>query len=143
MIRIRIRTWLQTLWDQGGSTSYLSWIATANPSRRKLRRLTCQNLTGEQSMTSRAALTDGQRTIFEEQLDVDFASRGVTRLVSRPASSPLAGRPHWPTSHSTRFPVLKNLACLRAIGCPSSRRLRPGRATVRKVNDLARSSIQS
>jgi len=98
-----LEPWLQTLWDQGGSDLLLS--AGSPPRIRvdgKLRPIDgAQNLTGEQiDDIAKPLLTDGQRTIFEEQLDVDFAFSWVTRLVYEAASSPLAGRPHWPTSHS-------------------------------------------
>jgi len=67
---------LQTLWDQGGSDLLLS--AGSPPRIRvdgKLRPIDgAQNLTGEQiDDIAKPLLTDGQRTIFEEQLDVDFA----------------------------------------------------------------------
>ncbi len=71
-----IEPWLQTLWDQGGSDLLLS--AGSPPRIRvdgKLRPIDgAQNLTGEQiDDIAKPLLTDGQRTIFEEQLDVDFA----------------------------------------------------------------------
>jgi twitching motility protein PilT len=67
---------LQTLWDQGGSDLLLS--AGSPPRIRvdgKLRPIDgAQNLTGEQiDDIAKPLLTDGQRTIFDEQLDVDFA----------------------------------------------------------------------
>ena len=71
-----LEPWLQTLWDQGGSDLLLS--AGSPPRIRvdgKLRPIDgAQNLTGEQiDDIAKPLLTDGQRTIFEEQLDVDFA----------------------------------------------------------------------
>jgi twitching motility protein PilT len=71
-----IEPWLQTLWDQGGSDLLLS--AGSPPRIRvdgKLRPIDgAQNLTGEQiDDIAKPLLTDGQRTIFDEQLDVDFA----------------------------------------------------------------------
>ena len=67
---------MQTLWDQGGSDLLLS--AGSPPRIRvdgKLRPIDgAQNLTGEQiDDIAKPLLTDGQRTIFDEQLDVDFA----------------------------------------------------------------------
>ena len=71
-----LEPWLQTLWDQGGSDLLLS--AGSPPRIRvdgKLRPIDgAQNLTGEQiDDIAKPLLTDGQRTIFDEQLDVDFA----------------------------------------------------------------------
>lgn len=71
-----IEPWLQSLWDQGGSDLLLS--AGSPPRIRvdgKLRPIDgAQNLTGEQiDDIAKPLLTDGQRTIFDEQLDVDFA----------------------------------------------------------------------
>jgi len=71
-----IEPWLQTLWDQGGSDLLLS---SGSPPRirvdGKLRPIAgAQNLTGEQiDDIAKPLLTDGQRIIFDEQLDVDFA----------------------------------------------------------------------
>ena len=71
-----IEPWLQTLWDQGGSDLLLS---SGSPPRirvdGKLRPIAgAQVLTGEQiNDIGKPLLTDGQRMIFEEQLDVDFA----------------------------------------------------------------------
>ena len=74
--RTEIETWLQILWDQGGSDLLLS--AGSPPRIRvdgKLRPIDgAQILTGEQiDQIGKPLLTDGQRTIFDEQLDVDFA----------------------------------------------------------------------
>ena len=71
-----IEPWLQSLWDQGGSDLLLS--GDSPPRIRvdgKLRPLAgVQALTGEQiDEIAKPLLTDGQRIIFEEQLDVDFA----------------------------------------------------------------------
>ena len=71
-----IEPWLQTLWDQGGSDLLLSG---GSPPRirvdGKLRPIDgAQILTGEQiDDIAKPLLTDGQRMIFDEQLDVDFA----------------------------------------------------------------------
>ena len=71
-----IEPWLQTLWDQGGSDLLLS---SGSPPRirvdGKLRPIAgAQVLTGEQiDDIAKPLLTDGQRMIFDEQLDVDFA----------------------------------------------------------------------
>ena len=71
-----IEPWLQTLWDQGGSDLLLS---SGSPPRirvdGKLRPIAgAQVLTGEQiNDIGKPLLTDGQRMIFDEQLDVDFA----------------------------------------------------------------------
>ena len=71
-----IEPWLQTLWDQGGSDLLLSG---GSPPRirvdGKLRPIDgAQNLSGEQiDDIAKPLLTDGQRMIFDEQLDVDFA----------------------------------------------------------------------
>ena len=71
-----IEPWLQTLWDQGGSDLLLS--GDSPPRIRvdgKLRPLSdVAVLTGEQiNEIAVPLLTDGQKMIFEEQLDVDFA----------------------------------------------------------------------
>jgi twitching motility protein PilT len=71
-----IEPWLQTLWDQGGSDLLLS---SGSPPRirvdGKLRPIAgAQVLTGQQiDDIAKPLLTDGQRIIFDEQLDVDFA----------------------------------------------------------------------
>jgi twitching motility protein PilT len=71
-----IEPWLQALWDQGGSDLLLSG---GSPPRirvdGRLRPLTdVQVLTGDQiNEIALPLLTDGQKVIFEEQLDVDFA----------------------------------------------------------------------
>jgi twitching motility protein PilT len=73
---LKIEPWLQSLWDQGGSDLLLSG---GSPPRirvdGKLKPLAdVQVLTGDQiSEIALPLLTDGQRMIFEEQLDVDFA----------------------------------------------------------------------
>src|SRR5271154_3409686 len=71
-----IDPWLHQLWDQGGTDLLLS--GGSAPRIRvdgKLRPIAdVQNLTGEQiDEIAKPLLTDGQRMIFEEQLDVDFA----------------------------------------------------------------------
>lgn len=74
--KLDIEPWLQSLWDQGGSDLLLSG---GSPPRirvdGKLRPVeNVQILTGEQiNDIALPLLTDGQRMIFEEQLDVDFA----------------------------------------------------------------------
>ena len=71
-----IEPWLQTLWDQGGSDLLLS---SGSPPRirvdGKLRPIAgAQILSGQQiDDIAKPLLTDGQRMIFDEQLDVDFA----------------------------------------------------------------------
>jgi twitching motility protein PilT len=71
-----IEPWLQSLWDQGGSDLLLS---NGSPPRirvdGKLRPIDgAQILTGEQiDDIGKPLLTDGQKMIFDEQLDVDFA----------------------------------------------------------------------
>lgn len=71
-----IEPWLQSLWDQGGSDLLLS---NGSPPRirvdGKLRPIAgAQILTGEQiDNIGKPLLTDGQKMIFDEQLDVDFA----------------------------------------------------------------------
>jgi twitching motility protein PilT len=71
-----IEPWLQTLWEQGGSDLLLSG---GSPPRirvdGKLRPVEgAEVLTGDQiDDIAKPLLTDGQRLIFEEQLDVDFA----------------------------------------------------------------------
>jgi twitching motility protein PilT len=71
-----IEPWLQSLWDQGGSDLLLS---SGSPPRirvdGKLQPIPgAQILSGEQiDDIGKPLLTDGQRMIFEEQLDVDFA----------------------------------------------------------------------
>jgi twitching motility protein PilT len=71
-----IEPWLQSLWDQGGSDLLLS---SGSPPRirvdGKLRPIAgAQILTGEQiDDIGKPLLTDGQKMIFDEQLDVDFA----------------------------------------------------------------------
>jgi twitching motility protein PilT len=71
-----IEPWLQSLWDQGGSDLLLS---SGSPPRirvdGKLRPIAgVQVLTGDQiDDIAKPLLTDGQRMIFDEQLDVDFA----------------------------------------------------------------------
>ena len=74
--QLEIEPWLQTLWDQGGSDLLLS--GGSPPRIRVDGRLRpvegVQILTGDQiSEIALPLLTDGQRMIFEEQLDVDFA----------------------------------------------------------------------
>jgi twitching motility protein PilT len=71
-----IEPWLQQLWDHGGSDLLLS--GGSAPRIRvdgKLRPIDgAQILTGEQiDDIAKPLLTDGQRMIFDEQLDVDFA----------------------------------------------------------------------
>src|SRR5579863_3521289 len=71
-----IEPWLQTLWDQGGSDLILS--GGSAPRIRvdgKLRPIPGEQvLTGERiSEIALPLLTEGQKIIFEEQLDVDFA----------------------------------------------------------------------
>jgi twitching motility protein PilT len=71
-----IEPWLQQLWEQGGSDLLLS--GGSAPRIRvdgKLRPVEgAPVLTGAQiDEIAQPLLTDGQRTIFEEQLDVDFA----------------------------------------------------------------------
>jgi twitching motility protein PilT len=71
-----IEPWLQSLWDKGGSDLLLS---NGSPPRIRVDgRLQpidgAQILKGEQiDDIGKSLLTDGQRMIFEEQLDVDFA----------------------------------------------------------------------
>ncbi len=71
-----IEPWLQQLWDQGGTDLLLSG---GSPPRirvdGKLNPIAdAQILTGQQiDDIAKPLLTDGQRMIFEEQLDVDFA----------------------------------------------------------------------
>ncbi len=73
---LKIEPWLQSLWEQGGSDLLLSG---GSPPRirvdGKLKPLTdVQILTGDQiNEIALPLLTDGQRMIFEELLDVDFA----------------------------------------------------------------------
>lgn len=73
---LKIDPWLQSLWDQGGSDLLLSG---GSPPRirvdGKLRPLAdVQVLTGDQiNEIALPLLTDGQRMIFEELLDVDFS----------------------------------------------------------------------
>ena len=71
-----IDPWLQQLWDQGGTDLLLS--GGSAPRIRvdgKLRPVEgAAELTGEQiNEIAQPLLTDGQRMIFDEQLDVDFA----------------------------------------------------------------------
>jgi twitching motility protein PilT len=71
-----IEPWLQALWSEGGSDLLLS--AGSPPRIRvdgKLRPIEgVANLTGERiDEIGQPLLTDGQRMIFAEQLDVDFA----------------------------------------------------------------------
>jgi twitching motility protein PilT len=73
---LAIEPWLQSLWDQGGSDLLLS---SGSPPRirvdGKLRPIPgAKILTGGQiDDIAKPLLTDGQRIIFDEQLDVDFA----------------------------------------------------------------------
>jgi twitching motility protein PilT len=71
-----IEPWLQKLWDEGGSDLLLS--GGSPPRIRVDGKLApiegVQILTGEQiDEIAQPLLTDGQKMIFEEQLDVDFA----------------------------------------------------------------------
>src|SRR6202167_4263649 len=71
-----IEPWLQQLWDQGGTDLLLS--GGSAPRIRvdgQLRPLAgAAELTGEQiNQIAQPLLTEGQKMIFEEQLDVDFA----------------------------------------------------------------------
>jgi twitching motility protein PilT len=73
---LKIEPWLQSLWEQGGSDLLLSG---GSPPRirvdGKLKPLAdVQVLTGDQiNEIALPLLTDGQRMIFDELLDVDFA----------------------------------------------------------------------
>jgi twitching motility protein PilT len=71
-----IEPWLQQLWDQGGTDLLLS--GGSAPRIRvdgQLRPLAgAAELTGEQiHVIAQPLLTEGQKMVFEEQLDVDFA----------------------------------------------------------------------
>ncbi len=79
---LSIEPWLERLWDQGGSDLLLS--GGSAPRIRvdgKLRPLDgAPVLTGEQiNEIALPLLTSGQRMIFEEQLDVDFAFSWLDR----------------------------------------------------------------
>jgi len=146
-----LEPWLQTLWDQGGSTSYSQLDrhreseSTANSDR-----LTVPKISpASRSMTSRSRSSLTARGRFSKSNSTSTSpSRGVTRLVYEAASSPLAGRPHWPyESFPREFPVLKNLACpTPPIGCPSSRAASSwsrGQPVPESQRPWRRSSIQS
>ena len=127
-----IEPWLQQLWDQGGTDLLLS--GGSAPRIRvdgQLRPLEgAAELTGEQiHAIAQPLLTEGQKMIFEEQLDVDFAfswgekarirgsiftQRGQTALALRviPTRIPSFEELGLPYAEFASYPIKSDCHCI-------------------------------